>query len=287
MNEADNNIFNDDFAAFARKVNEAIKKNNLENEEHPEESLKKTLPRQDSSEYGSVALVNLNDMALTTEGQLTRTGFFENLTINREKYKDIVLTREEATSLSLSYRNLATGVNSVVPLICTAEKCPFNNDCWYYEHGKAPIGRRCLVEYDLLAFHTKRFMEELDVDPTNHTELMLVQELSELIIYEMRLNNTLAKPENATLMGFRTKFSPDGEVIEEEVEHWALGVKDKIKAKRIKILDLLMATRKSKQSSKHNEKENTQSYISFVREIKEAIANATEIPYVEEEDGKK
>lgn len=268
---------NPDFQVFKEKFEKLLLEEKEKQNVEKEEDL--VLPEQNSQKHGTIALVKLNNIALTTEGKLTKTHFFENMLANNEHlYGDIVLTPEEAHQLSATYRRLSTGVSAVVPMKCTGDKCPFKDDCIYYQINKAPIGRPCKLEYDLLAYHTQKFIEQFNIDPDNHTDIMLVQELSELLIYEMRIarilggwlpNNDSNYPAQA-MMSKKTKFTPDGEIVEEESLHWAFDAMDRIKNRRLKILDALIGTPKTKKIISAKEKVKEESEIDrYMKEIKE------------------
>jgi len=246
--------------------------------------VKKELPKQDNRKYGAALVVSLNDIALTSDGMLTKTAFFENLNIDKEIYGDIKLTAEEAKSLAVQMKNMTTGVNSVVPLRCVADSCPFKDTCWFFENDKAPVGKPCPIEFQLLKYHTQRFIEEFNCDVNDHSEVLLIQELSELIVYEMRVTKKLAN-DATDLKGVVIKFSPDGIPMEEETVHWAWTLKDSIKSRRMKILQSLNATRKEKAAINKNIpqndpiKEQLNSYAT-IRDIMKEIRN-NEIGYSE------
>jgi len=263
-----------EFDLFDDLINEALDKHGLKKGE--EAKLKEILPPKKASD-GNLQLIKMNGLALTEDMHLTKAAFFDNLQCDNEKYGNITLTASQAKSLANTYRKLSTGVNSVVPIRCVGEKCPFKDDCWYYKEDKAPIGEGCLIERDLLIFHTKRLMDEYAVEPNRHSELMLMQELAETYIYEMRATMVLAKPENAEMYGIRYKFTPDGEPIEEKAIHWAYELKEKIKNRRLKILDALIGTRKSKAAVIGNLADKQTDYTSNVKAIREKIENASKI----------
>ena len=277
-------MLSNDIQQFNKKIEEAKEQLGVEDDEQ----LKEQLPVQNSTQHGTISLVKLNGLALTKEGVLTQSGFFDNMEIDKETYGDITLTPEEAHSLTNTYRKLSTGVNAVVPLTCVAEKCPFKNTCWYFQNGKAPIGKPCLVERDLLNYHTQRFFEEFNVHVEDHSEVMLIQELAELIIYEMRVSHVLADPNNASLFGIKISFSKQGDEIQEEVIHWAWEVKEKIKNRRMRLLDALNATRKAKiavdKVLNKNKGNGDNSYHAMIKNFKELMNKSREtqeIPFTE------
>lgn len=283
------NELGDDFSEFNKEMGKAVEKAKISKEgavilnkaieEKKEEldiktteELVKVLPRADAPKHGAIELVNVYDIALTSEKNLTRTKYFESLDIKKELYPDLTFTPNEAASLTAFYGRMVWGINSVVALKCRAEKCAFADSCPYQQMGKAPLGKPCLIELDLLSYHTKRFMEEFEVDPNSHSELMLVQELSELIIYEMRVTRYLAEDEEASTLSFEEILTtPEGSEITTKVEHWAWGTKEKIKTRRMKILDSLMALRKSKGIPDKEGSTPQQDYKNFVSGIMQKI----------------
>jgi len=234
------------------------------------------IEKYDKKKHGEMQLVTIDSLVLTESGELTRSSFFDKITIARDQYGEIALTPDEAIKLKRAYSTMTTGINSSVPLICRAEQCPFAQSCIHVELENAPIGRQCPIELELLYYHTRKFIEEFDVPMDRHSEVMLVQELAELIIYETRVTKTLAKSEFGDLRGERVKFSPDGEEFREDTEHWAFGVKERIKTRRMKILDALNATRKNKAAQKAIEDAvnlETKDYTSRANSIMNKLAD--------------
>ena len=120
------------------------------------------------------------------------------------------------------------------------------HNCPYYEVNKAPVGLPCLVETNLMHFYTSQYMEEFDVDPSRITEVHLIGELSEFDIYEMRATKLLAEKYptllQETCMGFDGEGNP---IINDDVSKvWDL--KERLKKSRMKILEVLIATRKER-----------------------------------------
>jgi len=98
----------------------------------------------------------------------------------------------------------------------------------------------------LSTFTLRQFMEEFDVTPDNFSEVTLVGELAELLVYEIRATKTLAKTENADLTQTVTVLTAAGDEVDEDRVHNAWVIKERIKTRRLKILEALAATRKEK-----------------------------------------
>lgn len=232
------------------------------------EELKKDLPRVVSYGNESISLVRADGIGMTSDNQLTRIDFIGKLKNKSNIYGDLAFTPDEVSEISKSYQNLSTGINSVLPMRCTGADCHFAADCVYQKMGKSPAGLGCIIEYDLLAWHTEKLMNQFEVEPDDHTELMLIQEVSEGYVLEMRLNRVLAEPQNSRLFMEVERIGKNETTITEE-EHWAFRVKEKIKTRRMKLLESLNATRSSIRQVP--EVEEQQTYFSKVSELKNMI----------------
>ena len=185
------------------------------------------------------------DLAITDRSE-NREKFFENLETDIDRYDKFEITEEQKNEVLKVYKKYSTGLSAMVPLDCTGSQCPFAESCPYEMQDIAPIGEPCKLEYDMTVFYTRQFMDEFDVDPNDYSEVMLISELVELLIYETRANKILAKPDNAEFVKEIDIVTPKGELGKTEIIHNAWNVKERIKSRRMKILDSLAATRKEK-----------------------------------------
>lgn len=222
--------------------------------------------RQPSKSIGPV--IGLDGIKISEDGVMTKTRYFNTLEIDPEKYGDITFTEEEAIKISRSIRHLSTGVNAAVPLTCAGSQCPFEATCAYVEVGKAPIGRPCLVEGQLIVYWTQQFIEEFNVDINNFTEVQLVSELAEFNIYELRVTKYLAEKHQTLMQDVVTSVDVTGEVIENQEVSRAFDLKERIKRNRMKVLEALMATRKErvKISAERNTGTSTAAKLTELRE---------------------
>lgn len=241
------------------------------------------LPKQRADEHGRLALVRMDGVGLTENGKLTKTKFFERLRRGREVYKDLVFTKDEAIHISTHYETLSIGINSVVPLKCFGQDCSFADTCPYQQVNKAPVGLPCLLEYDLLLYHTEQLMDHFNVEPDDYVDLMLVQELAELVVYEMRVTRILSERDNNRLNGLKMAFSPNGTPYEEEVIHWAWDLKEKIKTRRLKVLETLMGI-KSKKKSKNDNVDTSVSGMLSIMDKLNTIMSAQNTKIISDED---
>lgn len=192
------------------------------------------------------AFIGLNGIKVSEEGEVSRHNYFALLQVDEEKYSDVKFTEEEAKRVSMSIRRMSTGINSSIPMTCTGVQCPFASTCPYVAENKAPLARPCLVEAQLIQYWNEQFIEEFDVDIANITELHLVSELAECNIYEMRVTKHLADKDPTLLTEVVTTVDHAGEEITNIDISKAFDLKDRIKNRRMKILEALMATRKER-----------------------------------------
>ena len=237
------------------EIYELINKKNEERDISREEDNENIIVKNEitkgiaASDALSMATVDLEEKVVTKDD------FINNLSImDKDIYEGIIFSKDEAKEINKFLRYYSTGPNSTIAMKCHKD-CPYGDACILNKMGKAPYGKTCVLEHSLIQYHTRMFIEEFDVNPRDHSERLLIQELAELLIYEQRLNIILSKPDNSSLFGIKTTIAADGTPIEEEVEHWAFNTKERIKNRRLKILDALNATRKAKAQSKIKEKD--------------------------------
>jgi hypothetical protein len=192
-------------------------------------------------------LVTLKGLAITEDGKITKSGYFEFLKVNLDDYSDLEFTPEEARKVSNHLRKLSTGSTAMTPMYCAGNLCPFANRCPLQQIGKAPIGKQCLIEVQLMKEWIIRYIEEYDIDPNNFTEVAYVNELAEIEVLLMRLNMNIAKAENAELVidqevGATNQGDP---IVQKNVSPF-MDLKDRLQARRSKIIKLMVGDRQEK-----------------------------------------
>lgn len=193
-------------------------------------------------------LVRLDDIAVTEDGHVTKTKFFTFLKAGIEDYRDLAFTEEEARTISQSLRFMRTGLNAVVPIYCAgAERCPFARMCPFVKINKVPLARICPVEASLMKSWTEDYINEFDVNPNNITEMSLVQELAELDIYDRRATFALQEGQGQQLTQEQpVGIDSEGNPIFQMQVHTAWELKERIKARKSKVLEMLVGTPKEK-----------------------------------------
>lgn len=225
-------------------------------------------------------LVTLKGAAVTTDGQLTRSNYFNFIRHDLDDYSDISMTPKQARKISQHLQKLSTGATAMVPMYCGgASLCPFADRCPYVAENIAPVGKQCALEVQLVKEYIMRIMEEYDVDPTNFTEIGFINELAEIEILLMRLNMSLSRPENAELIIDQTTgIGPDGTpVIQKQVSPF-MDQKEKLYNRRARIIKLMVGDRQEKYKKqaalKTSDNEDPSSKMSQMRSRLDSLSRA-------------
>lgn len=191
--------------------------------------------------------VTFSGMARHESGKLTRHNYFRFLRNDLDDYTDLEFSPEEAKKVHMHLLKMSTGSAAMTPMYCGGDLCPFKTRCVFWQMGKAPLGRQCLVEVELMKQWVIDHMEEFDVDPQNFTEVAYANELAEIMILERRLNMNLAKAENAELVtdanvGVDREGDP---IIQKQISPF-MELKDKLASRRSRIIKLMVGDRQEK-----------------------------------------
>lgn len=193
------------------------------------------------------AVVKFNGMARTVSGKLTRTNYFSFLKNDLDDYSDIEFTPQEAQRVHHHLLKMSTGSSAMTPMYCGGNICPFKERCVFWQMDKAPIGRQCLVEVELMKQWVIDHMEEFDVDPQNFTEVAYANELAEIMILERRLNMNLAKAENSELItDINVGVDREGDPVVQKAISPFMELKEKLANRRSRIIKLMVGDRQEK-----------------------------------------
>jgi hypothetical protein len=152
----------------------------------------------------------------------------------------------------------------------------FAQECPFVEIAKVPVGRKCPIEVELMAFWTTRYMQEFEVDPENHSEVGMITELVELDIYDLRASMILSRPECAELTkDIVVGVDREGKPIVLKEVHKAWELKERVKKRKQKILESLVGTRKEKYKrdaalKRRSEKDPSTQAIELNRKLEKA-----------------
>lgn len=146
-------------------------------------------------------------------------------------------------------KNLRTMTKNVIkmsaPMLCRGEKCPMQERCPLFRSRVAPMGHNCPIELMLMDQWEKDYMDDLQVDIQSKVELDLVRDMIEADIMDWRTSHEIATNGlfDWNTVGFNEKT---GKPYYRKEEAIALGIKLKFKARKDRLREDLMATRKMK-----------------------------------------
>lgn len=139
---------------------------------------------------------------------------------------------------------LEHGYYAMVPLTCHGSACPMASKCPLFQAGMTfMINRPCPLEQHLMSNWIAKTVQTLKISPDNHTEMSCAAELAKIDIYEMRISNRLAYEDfiKQQVIGVDDQGVP---LYREEL-HVAAQWDDVLSKRKMKIMDALLATRKS------------------------------------------
>ncbi len=183
------------------------------------------------------------------DGEQIQSKLFSFLKLDPDEYGDIVLSHKDARLVHSRLIGVKWGgAAAKVPLMCGGpEICPFVDDCPFVEINKVPVGRKCPIEKELIAYWVSKYMDEFGVDEQNQSEISLITEMAELDIYDYRCSMILSRAENAELVQeIVVGVNADGNPIYNEDIHKAFELKERVKRRKQIILESLVGTRKEK-----------------------------------------
>jgi len=191
--------------------------------------------------------VTVGGTAFTESGGLSRSNYFRWIGHDLDEYDQIKMSPEEARKVDNHLRKLSTGSQALIPMFCAGPSCIFAQHCPLQKMDKSPIARRCLIEVQMLKEFTFRYFNEFDIDPNNFTEVGYINELAEIMILEMRLNMSLARPENAELMIDQVvNIGNDGTPIIQKQLSPYMEQKERLVTRRSRIIKLMVGDRQEK-----------------------------------------
>jgi hypothetical protein len=117
------------------------------------------------------------------------------------------------------------------------------HNCPFYKEDVAPVGEPCLVEVTIAEYWTKKYMEDLNINPNSITEVLTVSRLVEIAILENRLTMYMAIHDQDLTMDFVTSVDPEGNEIHNKASSIAFEQRERLDKSRLKILESLAATR--------------------------------------------
>lgn len=217
-----------------------------------------------TKKFEDVALIKLDGTMVKIDGTEKKSSFFDFLKLPLDDWDNITFTPEEAIRIKQQLQRLSTGASAAIYLICGgAVVCPFAAKCPYVRaellrkavdpsaKGIVPIGSECPVEIQMMDQWSFLYAKEYDIEDGNFTEWGMVRELAEIELMMWRLNNNIAKAQNAELVQENVVgMAPTGDggtvpITRMEVSAF-FDAKERLSNRRAKIVKLMVGDRQEK-----------------------------------------
>lgn len=155
---------------------------------------------------------------------------------------DIPIEKIRAAMKSL--RTLEHGSHALTPMYCKGDSCSYKHQCPLLQAGiRDMIGTPCPIEGHLLTLWTNKYITDLKIDENNLVETNLAAEIAKLDIYSMRINNRLAYEDYISKQV--VAINEEGQPQYRDELHIAAQWEDMLSRRKLKLLDALLATRRS------------------------------------------
>lgn len=160
-----------------------------------------------------------------------------------EVLEHMTVEPERVKALDNALRTLTRNMIKVSnPIICLGPKCYACDRCPIQKAGVAPISHPCPIELMLIDQWEDDYIEDLGVDKQSKVEVDMVRDMIESDLIDWRASHELAR---TGLFDWNAiGMTEDGKPIYRKEEAVAIGIKLKFKARKDRIREDLMATRK-------------------------------------------
>ena len=150
----------------------------------------------------------------------------------------------EAKKAAMSMLSTKTGLYAKVPISCKADTCPYAVTCVLLEAGLAPRGQKCPMETAMIETRYAGYSQDLGLDTASYTDNTIVADLINLDITIERCKALLAAAQTP-IEEVVAAVGENGEAYTKPEISKAWEVFERASNRRDKILDTMMATRKS------------------------------------------
>jgi len=171
------------------------------------------------------------------------------------------LPEDRRREIEQRFRRFSIGASAHTPLTCPASDiCPHWEKCPYANAGVVDkiIGQDCPVEMQIFVDTVNKLLKQFEVTEDDYIQLQLITEYAELEIYDTRMGNQLSRNKHAGLIVEETAgMAVNGQTYEKTEISRAWTVKERVKNRKDKIMNMLIATPKDKQSIRSKNDEET------------------------------
>ncbi len=216
-----------------------------------------------------------------TDGEISKTNFFDFLKMDLADYSNVKLTPDQALKFRNHVVRMTHGVAAAIPLLCSGTECP-NKICPLHEGKSYPLTQPCIVETRMIQLSMANYVEDLGVDTSSITQMVQVNKLVELDIKDYRANLGLSggtDEEAATLLKTTTMIHGE-DPIETVNPHPLLEIQNNNQRLRMQLLEALVATQREKYKKaaalKQSEGSDASKYLAELKKKIDGVSSVKE-----------
>ena len=151
------------------------------------------------------------------------------------------------------------------------------SNCVFFKTNTHVEGEPCLAEVYVAEYWTKKYMEDLNIDPNSITEVHTVSRLVEISILENRLTQYMSIHQPDLMMDVVTAVDDEGNEIYNKASSIAFEQRERLDKSKLKILESLAATREKKAkilltAQANGNENNKNSSLAGIRNSLDALA---------------
>lgn len=150
----------------------------------------------------------------------------------------------EAKKAAMAMLSTKTGLYAKVPINCKADTCPYAVTCVLLEAGLAPRGQKCPMETAMIETRYAGYESDFGLDSSSYTDSTLIADLINLDVTIERCKALLAAAQTP-IEEVVAAVGENGEAYTKPEISKAWEVFERASNRRDKILDMMMATRRS------------------------------------------
>ena len=150
----------------------------------------------------------------------------------------------EAKKAAMAMLSTKTGLYAKVPINCKADTCPYAVTCVLLEAGLAPRGQKCPMETAMIETRYAGYESDFGLDASSYTDSTLIADLINLDVTIERCKALLAAAQTP-IEEVVAAVGDNGAAYTKPEISKAWEVLERASNRRDKILDMMMATRRS------------------------------------------
>lgn len=152
--------------------------------------------------------------------------------------------------VSKHLNSLKTGLNSIYPIPCKKEGCPYGESCIALQNNlEPPYGEPCVMETYKIEQLLIGYAQDFNIDSSSATDQILIKELVQLDLLMDRCQILMAK-EGDMLQNVAMGTTEDGEIYTQPVVSRYLDAYERCSKRRQSLLNEMLGTRHSRKGLK-------------------------------------